>query len=1011
MFIHLHNHSAFSFLEGAFTIPQFLTQIERMETSAIALTDTNGLYGAIPFYKFAKQLGVKPILGCCLQSTEGEAVVIAKNRKGFSQLCSLITLRHLQDGFSLIHSLKCLANDSNHELFILSRDERLLISISQFWDPQSLYAELVRSQQKGNTKEIMTLRVLASKLGIRVVATNNVHFLFPEDHFIHRLFGAIRERTRIYSHRLSLVSSEQWLKPAHQMEDLFSDIPEALLNTKIIAEECNLELELGKRSFPRSNYPSELMTSEYLENLCKKGILSRFGKITCAQQERLRHELKIINDLGFGEYFLVVNDILEFARKNRIHWIGRGSAACSLVSFALGITNIDPIRYDLFFERFLNPERTDAPDIDLDFGWKRRDEILEYVYQRYGEDKVAMISTYTTYGPKLAVREIGKAFGLPEKEITSISSRIPVDVSISTIIRDKNRFPETREMWIEKEPLSTIFQLAAHVQNYPRNLSLHAGGIVISPGPLTEIVPLQKSSKGPIMTQYDMYGVQDVGLVKIDLLAQRSLSVFDDVLEALQVEGKRIPEIYDYDFLYASPVLNCNLFRGDTVGCFYIESPAMRGLLQKLNVASFEDLTAASSVIRPGVAESGMLQEYIRRKRGEETIRFLHPKMETILKETCGVMIYQEDVIRVAHEVIGMSLVEADLLRRAMSGKDRSEYAMEQMEDDFLKKAIQNRVDFPVAKEIWEKISTFAAYAFCKAHSSSYAQLSYQMLFLKLHYPAHFMAAVLSNQGGFYSTMTYVEEARRMGLKILLPDVLKGEFEYHAVGPDAIRLGLMQIKGISAESWKSFFEERKKRPYEDFNDFVLRSGLHKNEIEILIKCGACDSFGLTRPQLLWLMKATVSSSRKAETSFDLIGNKMIRVPQIPVLREYSEKEKLMWEMKLLDVAVTNHPLEYYCPWQKWKQSIPARMISDHKNQMVSVIGWHVHSKSTNTSKQDPMLFVSFEDTEALFETTFFPKTYRSYGHLFVDKGPYLVTGKVEEDHGVCTINVEKLEHY
>jgi len=746
MFYHLHTHSAFSFAEGTFSIPQFLFRIEEMGIQSIALTDTNGFYGSIPFYKFAKQIGIKPILGCCLKANDGEAVLLAKNVQGFGQISKLITARQLNPEFSLKKSLRKIQTP---EFFIISQDEILLSEAAQFWNTADLYAELVRNKKTQNEKKIRKLQELAKFLTIGVVATNDVHFLYPQDFFVHRIFTAIRDQSHIHA-KLNLSAEESWLKSEQEMKALFSDIPEAIQNTMRIAEQCNVELEIGKYTFPKFPVEDSFL---YLEHLCKEGLQKRYDNPSSQQIERLNWELSIIHDLNFCDYFLVVWDILQYAKKHKINWIGRGSAACSIVSYALGITNVDPIRYDLYFERFLNPGRQTAPDIDLDFGWKQRDEIVEYVYERYGRNHVAMISTYVTFTARLAVREIGKAFGIPENEITAISSSIPPAATANMILEDRSQFPETRDLPIDQEPYRTIFKLAAHINGHPRHMSLHAGGIVIAPCPITNLVPLERSTKGIVMTQYDMYGVEDIGLIKIDLLAQRSLSVFDDVLNNLKEKNIPCDEVFDYESLYKNDQVNSQIKKGETMGCFYIESPSMRGLLQKLKVSSFEDLTAASSVIRPGVAESGMLQQYIRRKTGEEPVEYLHPKMEPILKETCGVMIYQEDVIRVSHEIAGMSLAEADSLRRAMSGKQRSPLAMAELEREFLSKAASNGVNSEIAKEIWDKISTFAAYAFCKAHSASYAQLSYQMAYLKEYFPAHFMAAVLTNQGGFYDTM------------------------------------------------------------------------------------------------------------------------------------------------------------------------------------------------------------------------------------------------------------------
>jgi DNA-directed DNA polymerase III PolC len=1008
MFAHLHLHSAFSLLEGTFNVPQLLFRLETLQLPVIALTDTNAFYGAIQFYQFAKQIGVKPILGCCLQSEDGHAVLLAKNKMGFSQISQIITARHLVEKFSLRKDLMKIAYTSDPQMFVISQDEFLLNDLAGCWDHNHLFAELIRNKKEDNAKQVRRLRELAAFLRIGVVATNDVHFIYPGDFYLHRVFLAIQKQSHIHA-RLPLSAEESWLKTEKEMEELFRDIPEAIRNTAIIADQCNVDLEIGKFAFPEFPVATQESSQTLFERLCLEGLQQRYGSICGEPRQRLNIEMDVIRRLGFLDYFLAVWDLLRYARENRISWVGRGSAACSIVSYALGITNVDPIRYDLFFERFLNPGRKSPPDIDLDFGWKQRDQILEYVYERYGHDRVAMICTYVTFTARLAIREIGKALGLPDEEITSVSSRIPWGADAKAVLEDPKQFPETRDLPLDQEPFPLILKLAVHINGFPRHLSIHAGGIVIAPYPITQMIPLERATKGLVVTQYDMYGVEDIGLVKIDLLAQRSLSVLDDVLTILRDRGTPLNSIYDYEALFEDEAVKEKIRTADTMGCFYIESPSMRGLLQKLRVTSFIDLTAASSVIRPGVAESGMMQQYIRRKTGEEPVEYLHPKMEPLLKETCGVMIYQEDVIRVASEIAGMSLAEGDLLRRAMSGKERSAQAMSDVEQKFLTNSVARGVERAVAAEIWRQISTFASYAFCKAHSASYAQLSFQVTYLRAYHPAEFLAAVLSNQGGYYSTIAYVEEARRMRLRLLLPDVIKGQLSYTAEGPSAIRVGLMQIKDISARHWESLFEEREKRQWENFIDFLLRSEFNEGELQSLIKCGACDGFGMNRPQLLWLMKAVFSSVVSQRRHSDLIGAAILHLPQIPRLRNYTDDEKLRWELELMDIAVTKHPLHLFKPWKKVRGYVPAKLLPEYEGQKVKVIGWHVTSKPASTKKGERMMFVSFEDTECLFETTFFPRAYDRFGHLFTSRGPYLIEGTVEEDHSVFTVNVEALK--
>ena len=1009
VFIHLHVHSAFSLLEGGCSIQQLLFRAQELGLQTLALTDTNGLYGAVTFFKFAKQLGIKPIIGACIQSSDGSAVLLAKNKEGYAQISQIVTARHLVGDFSLRQDLKKIAFTSDAHMIVISSDEELLRDLSGCWDRAHLFAELQRNARSGNEKQLRRLCDVASLLRIGVIATNDVHFLYPQDFLIHRLLTAIGRQSHIHGD-LPLAAEDSWLKTPKEMESLFADFPEAVHSSNTVAELCDLDLELGRFSFPEFPVP-EGSAYDFLEGLCREGLDRRYGNRKPAEAERRMHrELEVIQRLHFAEYFLVVWDILQYATAHGIHWVGRGSAANSLVSYALGITNVDPIRYNLFFERFLNPERKSPPDIDVDFGWKERDRILAYVYDKYGHDRVAMICSYVTFTARLAVREIGKAFGLAEEEITAVSSRLPHGADANDLLADKSAFPEISDLPLEQEPYPTILKLAAHINGFPRHLSIHACGIVIAPYPITQRVPLERATKGLVVTQYDMYGVEDIGLVKIDLLAQRSLSVLDDVLKSLGDQGITLERIYNYDFIENDEGVREHVRTGNTMGCFYIESPSMRGLLQKLRVDTFEDLTAASSVIRPGVAESGMMQQYIRRKTGEEDVVYLHPKMEALLRETCGVMVYQEDVVRVAHEIAGMSLGEADMLRRAMSGKERSPLVMDGVERSFLEKAGARGVASDVALEIWRQISSFAAYAFCKAHSASFAQLSLQVAYLRCYYPAEFMAAVLTNQGGYYSTMAYIEEARRMGLRILLPELRRGAFEFRAEGTHSIRAGLMQVKDIAAKHWDAFFAERNRRPFDSFADFLLRTTFGETEIESLIKCGACDLFGFSRPQLLWLLKALYPAANSRRGRSGLIGADILRVPTVPRLRDYTLEQKLLWEMQMLDIAVSAHPLYLYKPWKKAKGCVPAQHLRDYRDEYVQVIGWLVTTKPTSTGKGERMLFVSFEDTGCLYETTLFPRAYQRYASLLMNRGPYIIGGTVDEDHGVFTITIEHLRN-
>jgi DNA-directed DNA polymerase III PolC len=683
--------------------------------------------------------------------------------------------------------------------------------------------------------------------------------------------------------------------------------------------------------------------------------------------------------------------------------IGRGSAACSLVSYCLGITHIDPLAHRLHFERFLNPERSSPPDIDLDFSWKDRDRVLDYVYEKYGPDRVAMICTHVTFAARSAVREIGKAHGLSEDELGRFTARIP-HYGTRSLDGLAEQVPECRGLPVGEEPYRTILALGNRVAGFPRHLSIHAGGIVISPGPITDWVPLERAAKGLVITQYDMGPVEALGLIKIDLLSQRSLGVLTDAVAAVTEHTGSAPPVDDRGLILADRAARRLIREGRTMGCFYIESPAMRSLLRKLRTETFENLTAASSVIRPGVAESGMMQEYIRRHLGETRASYPHPKLEEVLGETHGVMIYQEDVLKVAHALAGMALGEADSLRRSMSGKMRSAEAMAAVEGRFLAGCAENGIPPEIAREVWRQVESFAGYAFCKAHSASYALLSFQVAYLKAHHPGEFMAAVLANGGGFYSPAAYISEARRLGLKVLLPDVNRSAHDYTGQGND-LRMGLMSVGGLAAAGIESLLDARREGgAFTSLSDLLNRTELGPGEVETLIRCGACDGFELTRPEMLW--RFTLRGTPYRQDLFPDAGGLDALVPRLP---EYPLAERCRLETEIFGFPVSRHPLELLPP-SLARGTTPAREMRNKAGRRVRMLGLAIAYKRVPLKKKSEwMKFLSLEDLTGTFEATLFPACYRRCADRTFSAGPYLLTGRIEADHSVCSLNVEGLE--
>jgi DNA-directed DNA polymerase III PolC len=992
MFVHLNCHSNHSFLAGANRIEDLVHAAANMQCPSLALTDTDGLYDAVKFYRATQNAGIHPIFGVELTSGPRQkfsfalglskrnlknapehAVLLAKNLAGFGEICRAITARQIDPQFSLSEQLATL---SDH-VIVLCHNLNLLDCIAKKRGCQNLYAELAYSPDRHVLK-------FARDKNLPVVATNRIFFCQPNDREIHLLLSAIRENTTINSlPPKEIVSPNGYMKSPEQMTHIFRHVPDAICNTLTIAEQCDVKLPVGTVNFPPFVSPGKETHSSYLRRLAHAGIVRLYPEpISQAVKQRLRYELKIINDLNFTTYFLIVWDIVREAQGRGIPSIGRGSAANSLVCRALNITEVDPIRHNLYFERFLNPERTDYPDIDIDFPWNRRDEIFDYVFKKYGHDQVALISSHIHFRSRSALREVGKALGVSEREINRFTALLPHSIKLSQLDEARQIIPECHNLPLEDDPYRTMVSLARRIEGFPRHVSIHCGGIIISPFPITDRIPLQKTQKGLVVTQYDMYPIEDMGFLKIDLLAQRGLAVLTDTVAAIETrKGTRI------DFNRIDPTQDEKtrklIWNGNTIGCFYIESPGMRNLLKKLGVCDFDMLTAASSIIRPGVADSGMMKTFIDRHNGKEPVTYLHPKMETTLKDTFGVMIYQEDVIKVAHIIARMSLNEADSLRKCMS-KKRNRENINTYRQRFISGAIANKVKARTALEIWRQIESFAGYAFCKAHSASFAMVSYRAAYLKAHYPTEFMAAVLSNQGGFYDVGAYIEEARRMGARILPPHINHSYNEFTA-HDTSIRIGLSQVKRLKKSTINSILKNRQNKLYTSLIHFLLRVNIDKAEAEALIRCGALDGFDSSRPEMLWVLKIFLKH-----------GKTFFRLPTSPLkLGQYSPREKLLAELEHLDLTVSSHLLALYD--LAGKNRVSANELSRVAGRVGTLVGCLVTAKQTLTVKNELMKFVTLDDATALFEVALFPKTYKRFGSLFYDHGPYIVKGRVEKE--------------
>jgi len=989
MFVHLHVHSNYSFCRGASKIENLVDAALARGMSTMALTDINGLYGLVWFLQYAAERGLRPIVGSELRTETERAILLARNREGYATLCQIISQRLLRSDFCLNKAL-C---ENRENLIVVSDQIPLLSALGKQNGTSNIYVEL------NDPKAEPPLVKFSCTSGIPLVATNDVYFVDPSDFPLHRLLRAIDLNTSLS--RIppeELVSEDHWLKPEEAMARRYPHLAKALDNTQRIADECSADMDIGRLVFPSFDAPGELDDFEYLKEECYRGAERRYGELSDSVLKRLDHELKIIRDKGFAAYFLIVRDIVRQSART----CGRGSAAASLVSYCLGITHVEPITHNLFFERFLNEGRMDPPDIDIDFPWDERDSVFDYVFRKYGTAKAAMVSNHVGFRARAAAREVAKVYGLPEQEIKAVTQRMGYYWSIHHLEDSIRNHPIYKDMELN-QPWPEIIRLATKLEGYPRHMSVHCGGIVIVPDRIDRYVPVEPAPKGVPIIQWEKDQTEDAGLIKIDLLGNRSLAVIRDALTAVK-ENYGI----EIDYEQWDPTVDTKtqdfLRRGDTIGVFYVESPSMRQLQQKCQTGDFDHLVIHSSIIRP--AANKYIREYVRRLRGG-SYQSLHPVLDEVLGETYGIMVYQEDVSRIAMAIAGFNASDADLLRKILS-KKRAARKLEDYKGMFYAGAAARGVSRKVVDEIWEMIMSFSGYSFCKPHSASYALVSYKSCYLRAHYPAEFIAAVLTNQGGYYSPFAYVSEARRMGLRVLLPDVNESRKEYW--GKDKIiRVGLMQLKGLHEAALEGILEERKKKPFLSFEDFLCRVEIDVSDVKILIKAGAMDSIaGLaTRPEMIWKAlewnQRRVSRRAIERTLFQDMPS--VVPPQVP---HYSERTVLEHELETLDFLISRHPLSLYAqPLSKLK-CIKGADLPKYVGKKVTTVGWWVTGKVITTKNDEPMEFISFEDTSALYETVFFPQTYAQFCHMLNRSRPYVLTGLVEEEYGVVTLTVDSI---
>ena len=1044
-FVHLRAHSNFSMLAGTRRVEELVRAAAEAGMPALALTDMDGMFAVVPFQRACEEAGIQPICGVDLTGPWGDgapaahrkaggrlarATLLARTREGYGELCRFVTRRRLDADFSLEAALE----RASDNVLILADDERVL---SKCAGRGNVFAALPLALGREWIERRWHLRHLASRLGLRTVAAGDIFFVEPREHFVHRVLTAVRTRTTIGTLPPGAAAPPTafFHSPA-ELARAFHDDPASLAAAVEIAERCRFDLDLHSRKLPRFALAPGEESFAALRRLALDGLQERMGAGGASFSEEtaradispeewrravdtIERELAVIRAKGLADYFLICWDIVRYARNRGMRSVGRGSAGNSLVSYALRITHVNPLRHNLFFERFLNPEREHLPDFDIDFGTDDREEVLRYIFRRYGAERVAMIGTYSTLKARAALREITKALGIPEGEVAPYIERLPYFAAIDQLEEECAISPASSGIPFDREPLRTIFELARAVGEFPRHMATHPCGLVICPTPITDFVPLQRGDKGYEITQWSMHEVEAAGLLKVDVIGQKGLAVIQEAgAMAEENEGRPLhPERLDY---LNDPATKEMIRRGGSEGCFYIESPGMIQLIRQARCDDFEVLTALSSIIRPGVSSYGGKRQYLHRHLGLEPVTLIHPALEPVLADTCGCLIYQEQVIRIAVAVAGMSYGEADGLRRCMSFKNVDHETMASYEASFMRGALARGIPGETAREIFRQITSFAGYAFCKAHSASFALESFETAYWKAHYPAEFMAAVLSNGGGYYSQAEYVEEARRLGLEILPPCVNESRVRHHGIGR-RLRVGLMQVKGLSAETAEKIVAER---PYETLAEFLEKVPASRDEVETLIRAGAMASFGRTRPELLWELRILRSGAGGGEAALERARSGVratekspaatALIRELPHVPEYDLRRRLALEYDTLDLCVSAHPLAMFereiagvARAHRLARSVDLPSLVGRD---VEIIGWEVTWKAARTSdKMEEMVFVTFSDQWGRFEGTFFPAAYRrSARTLMRGPGPFLVRGRVESELGVESLVADEI---
>lgn len=1002
MYIHLTTHSAYSLQEGLPQPAELAQAAAAAGMPALGLTDHRLLSGSVEFVNACKEAGVQPLLGLEIDQDSGPLSLLAMNLAGWANLCRLSSALAMREAPEADCPTDLLAACSG-DLIVLAGVEGAggkgrLEGLKEIFADRA-YAAL------NDPETALGSAMLAHKLGLHTVVTHPVYYLAPEQAVLQRTLAAIRLNQPL--ERLPAGASAPqgaYFVGQEAMERRYPHFPAALEATVEIAARCKFDLPLGVAHMPTVPLPPGLSAAEHLRRKADEGARSLYGEITPAVRERLDHELEVIARMGYEPIFLIVEEILDFARRTGVPFSSRGSAASSLVAHCLGITSPDPLRLNLFFERFLNPARTTPPDIDTDLCSRRRDGVIQHVFDTYGAERVAMVGTINRFRPRSALGDVAKAHGLAAEQVRAMVNQLPYGFwarmeAVEEGVEPPSSFAELRQAHVSAVH-QRIFDEAEALLKLPRHLSVHPGGVVVAPGRLTDLVPVMRSgSKGVTITQFDLGAVEEFGLVKIDLLGIRGLTVLGDVAEFIHdSESERYPGLLAVLESTPSedPQTSDRVESGGTIGCFQIESPGMRATLREIHARTPDDIMAALALYRPGPLTGGLKDAFVRRFKGQEPVRHLHPALAPLLDETFGVILYQEQVLRIAHELAGFSLAEADLLRRAMSHFDPGKQ-MQYLQQKFVAEAQRsNGVPPGTAEQIWEMMAAFAGYGFPKAHAASYAQVSWRSAWCKTHFPGEFMAAVLANWGGYYSQRVYLTEARRLGLPVHPPHVnFSGRnfvYTMDGNGQKALFMGLDQVRDLTRRTIERVLRGR---PFQSLEDFLARVDPRLQEAANLARVGALEGFG-TIPAIL----------RRVEG-----GRWQADQPSLfdypPNTHEVSERagedwtleQKMAAQEELLGISLEAHPLDLVAEKVLAAGAISTSEAAGRVGQRVTVAGLRQSGHASRTAKGESMMFLTLEDLSGMLDVVLFPDAYRRARSVIHSSGVILVTGIMEMDAG------------